>query len=146
MSEKVPYNGVIFTLALKEPIITPRQMLIDDGYNPHLWEFHGEIITKRLTGNFKLFSAGDCANLNEVQRKLYPFGTPAKGQWRTAFKEQYPEIDGRGPIGFPDSSWLDRGKDGRFPMLEQQDNAWLSRFGAAKYKRDRFWRWVVQVA
>jgi hypothetical protein len=144
-SGSVPDVGQVFELTLN-PVVSPLDMVSGDGYTASKWKYTGTAITESQTRRFKLEQVGYCSNLDEVRRKLTkPGQKPAEGQFREAFKALYPKPDGQGPIGIPDASWVGPSGGADFPVLRGSGKAWRSFFDWADFRREGFWRWLVEV-
>lgn len=140
-----PAVGEIFELTLDgdAPENQPLEMVSRDGYDhPELWSHNGERVVGVQTRRFKLVEVGFCKNLDEVKEKLAPHGTIPEGQWREAFKKRFRKPDGKGPIGFADSSWVDPRAFVYFPFVDADGG---SLFYWADYDFYADWRWLVGV-
>lgn len=140
----IPPNGIEFELTLK-PVLG-LDMVASDGYNAEGWKFTGEELIEPQTRRFKLESLDNCSSVYRARQKLtLPGQAPAKGQWREAFKEAFPQNDSNGPVGCADPSWM--GPSGRpvFPVLDGDSENWYSRFLRASSNLLDGYRWLVKI-
>jgi hypothetical protein len=138
----IPELGEVFELTLNGDDVDPGEMVRNDRY-PGSWDFLGPRVVGLQTRRFRLVNVGRCANLNEVREKA---GKLAEGQWREAFRQRYPNPDGREPIGFGGSLWSNNIGGCRIPLLTNYGDEWISRFGSASTALHReSWRWLVEV-
>ncbi|MDP3727412.1 MAG: hypothetical protein Q8R35_02095 [bacterium] len=143
----VPADGEVFELTLDGDVTNPLHMVGQDGYaNWREWGFEGPRLIGRQTCYFRLVSV-DSDDLVEIERVVERAGHKlALGQWREAFRLQYPFPSySCGPIGFAGSRWMMSGLS--FPcLLNSGKMIWVSTFVlTAKRDFDR-WRWLVQVS
>ena len=141
-SRSIPKLNEVFELTLNGDEVDPLEMVRSDRYTGS-WDFVGPRVIGLQTRRFKLVNVGRCANLREITEKA---GKLAKGQWREAFRERYPNPDGREPIGFGGSLWSNNIGGWRIPLLTSYAGEWISRFGSASTALHReSWRWLVEV-
>lgn len=140
-----PADGEIFELTLDgdAPENDPIKMVRRDGYSkPEKWKHAGKKVVGKQTRHFVLVSVGYCENFIELVGKLVKHGTIPEGQWREAFKAAYPQPDGKGPVGFADSSWVDPSGRADFPYVITDGR---SHFFWTDDDFDESWRWLVGV-
>lgn len=128
------------TLDGDAPENQPLEMVRLDGYDPQNWKYQGTPVKGKQTRRFKLVSVGPCTNFTEVQEKLKPHGEIPEGQWGNAFKKKFPKMDGNGPIGVADLSWVDPHGCAYFPFVLAGG---ASHFRWAAYRFGGRWRWLV---
>jgi hypothetical protein len=147
MSDRMPLPrvGEVFQLILN-PAIAPLDMIRHDAGNLDEWKFKGRAVTEPQTRRFKLVRVGYSPNLDHVRRHLtMPGQRPANGQWREAFSLAFPTVDGDGPIGFPDASWVHPCGKAAFLLLGGSSGAWSSGSLWADVDLYADWRWMVEV-
>lgn len=124
----------------------PMQMLRGNGYgcDPTGWKYVGKAGVVG-THRFKLVRIEDyCHNIDEVRQHLGEENIP-EGVWREAFERKYPRSDGKGPIGFADTSWVTPdGKGLCFPVLHATVPGWVKYFDHACGDHGKEWRWLVE--
>lgn len=136
-----PKKGQEFELTLDGDAQPPLDMVRDYGYSqPEKWEHTGTAVTGIHTRRFKLVSVGYCRNLKAVRRKLEEHGEIPEGQWLEAFKEAFPESDGKGPVGVADPSWVNPLGFVRFPCVRSFGFSGFPWAGRGFHGR---WRWLL---
>ena len=121
---------------------TPLGMVKAFGYNPEGWKFQGEAVTGKHKGKFKLVQIGYQPNLDAAKAALEAkHGPTPQGQWMKAFKDAYPEADGKGPVGIADASWVGPYGGVLFPYVRSNGGP---SFRWTDYLRE-YWRWLVAV-
>lgn len=134
----IPPDGEKFELTINGDEVDPMEMVKADGYkNPRIWEFGGgpskwEYNCRRVEGiqttHFKLVRAHKYQlSVQDVNEELGKHGGLALGQWRESFRKKY-HPDGKGPIGFAGSTWVDPHGDLLFPYLVDGGGVWRSDF------------------
>lgn len=141
----VPADDEEFELTLDGDAVDPIEMVRQSGFaNPEAWKLLGPRVTEMHVRRFKLVRAGYClGDLADVEQKA---GKLAEGQWRETFRKKYPRPDGRGPIGFGGSEWMD--------PLGTHVFACLFGSGAERWRPffdgtggfNESWRWLVEVS
>lgn len=111
-----PPDGVEFELAINQSF-TGLEMVHRFGYNPEGWEFNGEEIVVPQRKFFKLVPIGFRGDFSAFEAENRKQGVIPDGQWCDAFKEQFPECDGKGPVGVAKASWTYRGNGPSFPCV-----------------------------
>lgn len=139
----IPVDGIEFELMLEA--VRGLDMAKSNGYDTSNWRFKGEDIAESETRRFKLVSLEYCPDLDEIRDKLTSSGQePALGQAWGAFKKAFPQNNGKGPIGFPDPSWVDQRGIARFPTLRGHGNLWVPYLDwTVGCYGD--WHWLVEV-
>lgn len=136
----IPADNEEFELTLDGDAADPIGMVRSDGCQNHeRWRFNGLRVEGKQTGTFKLVRAGG-VNLAAAKAKLP--NPMAEGQWREAFKAKYPQHDGKGPVGFGGSEWVNPRGFARFPFVSDDGS---SKFGWAGFSLSGDWRWLVRV-
>lgn len=142
-----PKNGEVFELTLDGAAHDPLEMVRRCyGYTKewrHWWHTGAKVVGIH-TRRFELVSVGYGIRLEEVRRKLEGKGEVPGGQWIQAFKQAYPEPDGKGPVGVADPAWVDSA-DGfvYFPYVDSYGNSY---FCWAGHDFDKKWRWLVALS
>jgi hypothetical protein len=134
-----------FNLTMAE-VVDPLKMASADSACGGEWRYTGAGVVAPKSKTCMLVKVGNQPGLAHVSAELeaLKLGNAAQGQWRKAFKDTFPQPDGRGPIGFLDTSWVQDGLE-CFPSLYPSANGrwWEERWtfvGGSFYHR---WRWVV---
>lgn len=137
-----PEIGQNFTFTLQP--IGGLEMVKNDGYYDwEKWGFTGTEIDAVQTGQFKLVQVGYQPNIEAIRRECEKQGVLIPGQWREAFKASYPQADGKGPVGFPDLSWVHPLGRAGFPCVNTRGD---SVFDWADGALNDDWRWLVGMA
>ncbi|HTE48470.1 MAG TPA: hypothetical protein VK675_01010 [Candidatus Paceibacterota bacterium] len=142
----VPEDQEVFELTIESNTIYPTEMLrADGGDNPNKLKFKGPSISGEQTKKFKLFRVHNQLNADEANKSLAVYGAPALGQWREAFKKKYPRPDGKGPIAFTGSEWLDPYRRRAYPFLLDGSTAWYSGFRWFDHGINISWRIAFEI-
>jgi len=137
-----PELNEVFEMTLDggAPENQPMAMVKGDYGSSEGWKHKGSVVEGVLTKRFKLVQIGYCPNWQTVLDKLKKHGEIPKGQWREAFKRQFPTVDGKGPIGFADASWVGPHGYARFPYVGSDGS---SHFYWTDDDFIEYWRWLA---
>ncbi|MDP3996771.1 MAG: hypothetical protein Q8P86_03715 [bacterium] len=138
-----------FELTLAGVPAHPIKMVRSDGYcDANSWKFKGPKVGSMESRWFRIVRIGHQPNVKAVNRVLAKYGTPARGQWREAYKtsQQYPghNIEGL-MIGFTGSIWLDAEHHHAFPCVLGRDSELHSFFAWVNRDFGDEWSFVVEV-
>lgn len=137
-----PRDGEVFELTLRgdAPENHPLVMVECTEGGPTGWRHNGPMVTGQLTRRFKLVRVGgDCPNFQAVQEGLEAYGQH-EGQWIMAFRADFSQPDGRGPIGVADASWMSPYGNAHFPYVRTDGRL---NFRKAHERQSARWRWLV---
>ncbi len=107
-------NQDLFHLLVDYTVLTPDQVILENGYRPKDWECLDKVKTGVEEFELKLFSFGHRVSSEEAIRFMKEDGfDPADGITAEAFKRAYPQETQKGSIVFLNSSWRNRAAGGR---------------------------------
>ncbi len=140
----LPAPNTVFELTLdfSAPENERIQMVCADGYSCFKkWKCAESQLTGPHTKKFMLKEIGHQSNFYAVKVELQKHGRIPEGEWREAFKKQFPSAHGR-PVGVPDASWVSPVGSAYFPCV----NGFCgSVFSWADGGFSENWLWLIEV-